>query len=121
MPIVTADDQDHGEVEFSDRRTLVKKSRFGAEKIIMPSRKTMAPAAHSELVTTMVHEHGLSIRRAWRAACLARSAFHVPQRPRDERQFIQPGKPMQYGLIERSNRACHEVRSHDSLDNIAPR
>jgi putative transposase len=36
----------------------------------------------------MVQEHGLSIRRACRAACLARSAFYAPRRPRDDSPVI---------------------------------
>ena len=36
----------------------------------------------------MVQEHGLSIRRACQAARLARSAFYVPRRPRDDGPII---------------------------------
>lgn len=36
----------------------------------------------------MVAEHGMSVRQACRAACLARSAYYAPPRPRDDRQII---------------------------------
>lgn len=36
----------------------------------------------------MVQEHGLSIRRACRAACLARSAFYAPRQARDDGPII---------------------------------
>jgi putative transposase len=36
----------------------------------------------------MVAEHGMSVRQACRAACLARSAYYAPPRPRDDRLII---------------------------------
>jgi hypothetical protein len=43
----------------------------------------------------MVIEHELSVRQACRTARLARSAFYVPRRPRDDRDAIE-------------TRQCHE-------------
>jgi putative transposase len=51
-------------------------------------KKAIAPAARSELVTTTMVEHGLSIRRVCRAARLARTAVYVPWRVRDDGTVI---------------------------------
>jgi hypothetical protein len=48
----------------------------------------MAPAARSELVNVTVAYHGMSVRQACRAACLARSAYYAPPRPRNDGPVI---------------------------------
>ena len=56
LRLCTPDDQDHLGVEFSDRRTLVKKSRFSEEKIIAELKQWEAGLKLAELA----RKHGVS-------------------------------------------------------------